>query len=344
MCGDNVDLTVLCEGCGCNFKITAAYPRNKVQCPGCGVMCEMQARPKTARLSQQVNTPPGPTSDPPLPLLVTEHRDRAEPPPPATSSNAAEKILTDAAEDNSDPYSLSGIPGRLCPKCGKEIPCTAVLCIFCGFNQRTKKKTAKNYDPLYYEWPSGWSWAWRMRVYVVSQTVVLLSLAIGLWNGNEPLIGLAFALFGSIMLLFLLGTFVSTVLRRDTRGQAKLTKKWRICFIPRREKKLSLGRFDRVRLNPARSVERSELLYFAAWTAGAFFPGLFRLFQEVLCNVIVPAVFWLYLAIFRPRFETLVSGTGGFDEEILYRGPNLEQAEEIGHVVSDTLGMRFDGL
>ena len=47
------------------------------------------------------------------------------------------RLSLDDDEDDGKPYHLSGGATKTCPKCGKEMPTDGVLCVACGFDQRS---------------------------------------------------------------------------------------------------------------------------------------------------------------------------------------------------------------
>jgi len=325
-----MSLQILCDGCGKQFNIADDYSRNKIQCPDCGVMCEIPARPKRSGRGQprplappsEGGEKPGSLAAPPLPLasaLPTQRKSPEEPPPPRHN--------VDDDEDNGDPYQLTGGATKICPNCHREMPLAGVLCVACGFDHRNRKKSKKSFEPVHRDWQSGWPLKLRARIYITCQVVVVLSLLTGLWIAEEdPVVLIGFALFGTLILVFLLGTFDRTILRRTARGQVNLIRIWRIGFFARPEWQVPLDQYDRVLVAPARGADMVD------W-----------LIMLMLLPGIVPALIWLYLVIIRQNYSASVAGTGGYDELVLYRGADRGRAEEIGHAVSEVLGLRYDG-
>jgi hypothetical protein len=112
-----VSASVICQGCGQPLEIPLGYTRRKLQCPGCGVMCELPARAAEEVL----------TSAP------AARRAAPEPPPPAAepareeARPAREKDLVTCRHCGE----LVRLPARrgkqpiICPCCGTAVPGTA---------------------------------------------------------------------------------------------------------------------------------------------------------------------------------------------------------------------------
>src|SRR5207248_5761346 len=107
---------VICPGCGHRQMLDDAFPRLKVRCPACGVMCPVPEptpaeKPRredeedvAARLLREVAEPATPRQ--PAPKKV-----RAPTPPPPPPAPGSED------DDNGQPYIMEGGEDRKCPGC-----------------------------------------------------------------------------------------------------------------------------------------------------------------------------------------------------------------------------------
>ncbi len=292
------------------FDPPEGYKRRKIQCPGCGSMCELPQRPAQPQKTVVPEPSEQPTPWPP-PTVPQVKSKRPKPP---------EKV------GESEPYSLVGGDLKFCPKCNRQLDPHAVVCLGCGYDERSRTKSRREISPIFQDWNSGWSLPVRVRVYLLFQVVVLASMITGLLTERDPVMTVIAAAFGSSILLFVLGTFDSFIIRRQTKGRPQLWKIWRICFLTRPEQEIPLEHYDRVRIGSTYGGE------FLDWV---FLASLF-------CLGIIPALIVAYFVLFRPRYSASLSGTGGYVEELLYRGGNRERAEDIGRVVCDAVGVSLE--
>jgi hypothetical protein len=227
---------------------------------------------------------------------------------------------------DSEPYSFIGGDLKFCLKCNRQMDPDAVVCVGCGYDQRHRAKARREKSPIFLDWNSGWSLPVRFRVYLLFQAIVLASMITGLLAERDPVTTVMAAVLGSSILLFVLGTFESYIIRRPTKGRPQLWKIWRICFVMRPEREVPLEHYDRVRIGAAYGAE------FLDWV---FLSSLF-------CLGIIPALIVGYIVLFRPRYSASLSGTGGYVEEHLYRGGNRERVEDIGRAVCDAVGLGLE--
>lgn len=116
-------LDVSCPNCGKGFKVPSEFEGKRVKCKGCQEVFAVKAPGRGA------GKPPA----------------KAPPPPPAPPK--PEETKSPFADDDDD----QGTPNPLgvikeddiprCPHCAKELdPPDALICIHCGFNNRTRVK------------------------------------------------------------------------------------------------------------------------------------------------------------------------------------------------------------
>jgi DNA-directed RNA polymerase subunit M/transcription elongation factor TFIIS len=82
-----MSFAIVCHGCGAKLTVPDDYPRNKMQCPECGVMCQVPPRPAGKRKAQERkpaeeaarfedDEPAAPTGPPPVPPQETGIAER----------------------------------------------------------------------------------------------------------------------------------------------------------------------------------------------------------------------------------------------------------------------------
>jgi hypothetical protein len=327
--------------------IPAGHTRNKMQCPQCGVILELPA----ARKKPAPAPPPGaPPSRRPAPKKQAESRPdedeaiasilfRDETPlpvqpdePPAAPAPSRREPAPEpepesyvfSNDDDGLPYGVSGGLDRPCPNCGKRLPPGTALCVGCGFNLRTGKKAPKKtYEPMARHWETGLSPATRVGLFV-------LGLALTLAGGIA-----AFVLGGSVFLLvasplgfvlmggFLLGTWDAIDLTRDKKGKVRITKSWRIYFVPQPAVEMPV-------------YECEEIVQTQDSQAGCF---EWFIFFTLLGFGIVPGVIWWYHVIHSPHFTAALARDNGYPVAILYRGVNEALMKEIALTVKEATGI-----
>jgi hypothetical protein len=300
---------VLCDGCGGKFNVPEDYTRSKIQCPHCGIMCEV---PPQAR-AEQKTIPPGGAE-----LTAPPPRPKHNPQPFQSSRPTKVDEVGDA-----EPYSLVGGDLKICPKCKNPMSGDAIDCVTCGYDERVRTKAPKERPPVFRDWENGWSATSRIRVYAVCQIIIVASMVTGLLTDRDPGTTIVAAAIGSLILIFLCGTFERFIIRRTSKGRIQLWKIWRICFVPRPDKEIPLQNYDRIRLGASYGADALDWLFVLS----------------MFCLGIIPGLIWGYFVVLRPRYSASLSGTGGFEEEVLYRGGNLERVEEIGRAVGDATGI-----
>jgi hypothetical protein len=235
--------------------------------------------------------------------------------------------IPDAAEtedeENSDPYTLAGGAVKLCPKCEKELAPGAVVCVACGYHLHQRKRLVKTYEPIQRSWETDYTLKQRLTVFgiLLAVTVIGGASAASAGAGTDVFAGsvFLFILAGS----FLLGTYSRLDVERNSRGKAKLTKAWRVCFLPLPPNTLDWRAHEEIVTGQAREVQFWEWLV------------LFSL----LVGGIIPGIIWWYFTIHKVRFHAALAQDHGYPSVYLFEGWSEAQMKEIAHTVADATGL-----
>src|SRR5262245_22824812 len=232
---------ITCHGCGKRLSIPAGYTRRKVQCPDCGVYCEVQppakkdAAPSPIKQAAKKTSPPkvdddaifaeayrAPDPAPPRPAKPPADTKQAAPTPatPAPATDPLPKAPTlqfDPVPDEDDgrAYRFADADLPKCPGCRKELAADTQLCPHCGFNLETGKKAVKTYTEVNRVWEAGMPLARRRKLFILAEVLIvplglLGAVVTGYWE--------AFVwpwLWFTFLAAFLLGTFDRLELTRD---------------------------------------------------------------------------------------------------------------------------------
>lgn len=231
--------------------------------------------------------------------------------------------ITGTQEDDGTPYGLSGSRRYQCPACARPLEADAVFCVHCGLNLNTGQTASIRLERVHRHWTTGLSPAWRLGLFAVCQ---LIFLGLGLWVGlaeDEPLMVLGPWPLYSFLTAYLLGTFDRIDFERTTKGDVKLCKTWRYCFLRWRPRSIPSADFIGVSTSLDRDAGISEtvvmiILFFCA---------------------ILPGILWWLLVIERPVFLVTLTGEHGNRVSILYRGRSERQMHQIADTLCDVGGL-----
>src|SRR5436305_2041443 len=114
--------TVICQGCGQAFAVPPGYSRNKIQCPGCGVICQVPAGDvdrSEEPLPQEPETAPEPT----FPRQDAAGVPVVAVPPLSLELDEPAFVPREQEEDDEepDPYDMVDKDKPRCPKCRKDM-------------------------------------------------------------------------------------------------------------------------------------------------------------------------------------------------------------------------------
>jgi hypothetical protein len=303
------------------------YPRRKIQCPQCGVFCEVPV------LTQKAASRPKRSGEHPKPPAPEPTTEETELPPdvwtdpyPQPPSQIAEPEETGTDEDDGRPYRVGGKEYK-CPECKEILTAEAKLCPKCGFNLETGKKAVRVYEPLERHWEAGMPLQRRVRLFILSECVILAVALPGAILAGSLTVFLTTWLTFTILLAFVLGTFDHLDLTRNKRGKVVLTQTWRVLFFTRPATTIALREYEGVMTGLSYDVGCLD------WA----------IFLILLPMGVVPGLWWLW-AMRQNTYSVALTKDHGFPERILYRGWNQTRAKEIAQVLHEVTGLPLEGV
>src|SRR5262249_25990787 len=137
---DTIDVS--CPSCDKKLKVPAHVAGKKIKCKGCGAVIAVPAEKPVAAASKP--SPPAEESG-------------AKPTAPAPAASDRGKVTWDdeADSDNKPMSVVHEDDNPRCPHCAQLLePPDAIICIHCGFNNRTRIQvgTKKVFEPEPGEW------------------------------------------------------------------------------------------------------------------------------------------------------------------------------------------------
>jgi hypothetical protein len=337
-------IAVICYSCGKSLSVPDDYNRRKVRCPDCGVYCELPAekeKKRTAagsqsntseRVAEEIFTSNRSERTTPAPPVLPQ--PRPSPPPPPTPS---------VEDEDRDTYSVTPARERRCPGCEREVANDARVCESCGFDLEAGKKPARVYESRTWQWDAGMPFRKRRNIFIALQILPLtLGLATAAMSGYAVSYLITW-LTSAVLLAFLLGTFPRVDLSRGKRGQVRLSKTWRVCFIERPTETIAWREYEGFAVGKADDTDLIDwlmlLVLFSSgsalsWPFGFALPILGRAAVSLVCGVLSD-VFWWYFVIRRVTFYVALCKNHAYPELMLYRGWNEPMMEEMAGVLGE---------
>jgi hypothetical protein len=293
------DAIVSCGRCGEPLWSAATRDQRPTHCPQCGEPVPPPASRKAkAKSSEQIK--------PALPEVFVRPLPDA---PPPTDENAEEYRFSEQQ--------------RFCPKCKRELPGDGVLCVACGYNAETGEQAKREYTPVQRTWEGALSLRRRLLIMGAAQFLTLLALP-GAFVGDIVLAWFISWCFFTPLLAYILGTFDRIDLTRNRRGDATMTRTWRIAFIPMPKAEILLWQYSGVRCGATRDIDVMDWFLFGSLLAAGVIPGLI----------------WWYLAFHKDMLYVTLLKEHGTPALELYRGWNEAQAREMAQIIQDVAGYR----
>jgi hypothetical protein len=230
----------------------------------------------------------------------------------------------DPDEDDS-PYVLADKEIPSCPKCHKDMAPGAVLCTACGFNQRTRKKAKQTFEPLARTWTTDLTFPQRLLGLAGFQAIhILLAslMAIVFDKGIAPFF-VTWPLMAALA-CFVLGTYDTIDLVRDTRGRTTITIRWHFFFVPT--------------LPQETQVRGFEGIVTGQWLDAGFLEWFVCL--SLLPVGVIPSIIYWYLAIYKPFYHVALAQDHGHAAVYVYRGHSDAQMNDIAQAICNAAGLR----
>jgi hypothetical protein len=235
----------------------------------------------------------------------------------APPSLPARRRFSEADDDDGSPYGVSQKLNYRCQECGRELHGEVMLCPSCGFNHETGTKAERVYEPVARTWEAGLPFERRMRLFIVTQVVMVFMAALSSWaTGNLFAIMPSWTMIAGLT-AFLIGTYDRVELTRTRRGKVSLKHTWRFCFVERPTRSLPLGQFEGI------TKGKSHDPSFWDWV------GCFLL----LGFAIVPGIVYWYYCIHSEMFFVALTKDHGHPDVTLYRGWNENHMKEVYETV-----------
>jgi DNA-directed RNA polymerase subunit M/transcription elongation factor TFIIS len=379
-----MSFAIVCHGCGARLAVADDYPRNKMRCPECGVMCPLPPRPAAEKKAEE--RPPAedaariedeepaaaarPAPPPPVTTFLKEpapagkalatcphcgemvraparKRGRpgkcpicgaawaaaAAPPKPALPPlpvppppDEFAGSTPDEDPDSGNPYRTADAGARRCPGCTDLLGPEVVVCVRCGFDLRTGRKTVKEYQRFERSWDSGMPLRTRLVLFAVCQAFALIAMGTGFLTLNDsPSTGATTFILSWIvytaMMAFLLGSFDHFDLKRYKSGRVDLTRTWRVGFILWPPRKIDVRDYG--------GVSNGVMAYAGLWE--------WFVFLILLTSGILPALLYWYCAIHKTEYTVSLTDVHGHSEVYVYRGWSEEQMHEIKQTLRDAM-------
>jgi hypothetical protein len=231
-------------------------------------------------------------------------------------------------EDDGKPYPPINTGERRCPHCERLVGAGVAVCGRCGFNLDTGEPAGpKTYAPVDRRWDAGMPPSLRHTLFLVAQSVVVSLGLLGLYLHELPVLAFVVPwLFFTPILAFVVGTWDRLELRRNERGQVRLTKTWRICFLPRAAGVIPLREYEGVATGVDAEAGCWEWLIFVIMMGFGLIPGLL----------------WWFYAIHKDTHFVALTRDHGFPELMLYRGWSEDHMRDIAESLRDVAELPYD--
>jgi hypothetical protein len=345
--------TTLCQNCGERVPIPVGYNRPRMRCPVCGVIGDVSVpaeedvlvepyeeapicpecggrmqsavgksphcrRCSATKIREGVVSPKA-ISAKPLPPLPTPD------PLPLDEELRHEPLLKGTDEDDGKPYQVPADPDRKipCPSCKKPVPLGTVVCNHCGFNRHTGETIERTHEPVAKEWETGLAYQTRISIFLGLAGTALVAAVIAS-IGTDEWLGMAGAwMTGTALLAFVVGSYSRVNLTRNLRGKIRLTKSWRICFIPQAASTIKWRQYEGV------AISRNHENGLWDWLTLIFF----------FMAGVIPAILWWLYVMEPDEFDVALTRDHGCPALVLYRGRSEAMAKEIATCIRNITGL-----
>jgi predicted nucleic acid-binding Zn ribbon protein len=235
-----------------------------------------------------------------------------------------EVLIEGTEEDDRNPYRVTGdVKTRRCPECSKPIDYRENFCVHCGFNLSTGEKKKRSFQPLSLVWENGWPFQKRLTAFFVCQAVNLV-MVIGLAIVSDYTVSFVMLFMQVGLQAFLLGTFDTLKLARNSKGKVTITKTWRYAFIPQKPQTI-------------RWKDHEGLVIIQSNEPDMFSWGMMFILLGYGC---VPGILFWYFVIRPDKWDVSLALAHGSADVTLYHGLNEARAREMHAAISDATGLK----
>jgi hypothetical protein len=239
-----------------------------------------------------------------------------------------EVLIEGTEEDDRNPYRVTGdVKTRRCPECNKAIDYRENFCVHCGFDLKKGEKKKRTFQPLNLVWENGWPFQKRLTAFFVCQAINLV-LIVGLMIVSDYTVSFVLLFMQVGLQAFILGTFDTLTLKRNSKGKVTITKMWRYAFIP--QKPQTIRWIDHEGLVIIQSNEPDMLNW-----------GMAIILFGYGC---VPGILFWYYVIRPDKWDVALAVAHGSADVTLYHGLNEARAREIHAAISDATGLKDNRL
>jgi hypothetical protein len=345
--------SVVCHGCAQTLEVPDDYPRRKMRCAGCGVMCEIPVAGKERATAAPTKEAPAKTK--------TQPRRAATPAPPAfvpmpTPEAPPPSMLPDlnieySDEDDGKPYAVTGGLPKPCPNCNKPVEPRATVCEACAYDFEAGKTPEKVYTPFEREWEAGAPFGRRFQYFLLSVVVFFLLGLVGTISSGEWLSFVLSWLTFAGMLAFLFGTFDRVNLTRNARGQVRLFHAWRFCFVNWTSARVPLKDYEGVVSGRVSESNLTNMLVFACLVLSGLMSTLNLAVNAMERDQIhwlewvgmlilmvlsyLPAGIAYYIFFHKISFFVALSEGHDYPAKYLYKGWSEDHVRELAETVSE---------
>jgi hypothetical protein len=228
-------------------------------------------------------------------------------------------------EDDGKPYRVPGDPDQKvrCENCRKLVPPSTVVCNHCGFNRQTGETLQRVHEWVDKEWEPGLPFAMRLLCFVAVASVTLALAAVVSFAMDEWGTMVTAWLTGTVLFAFVAGSYCRVNLTRNPRGKVRLTKTWRICFIPLAETNVKWKQYEGI------IVVRTHELGMWDWLTLLFF----------FMAGVIPAILWWIYVMSPDEFDVALTRDHGCPTLVLYRGHSEKMAKDIVANIRNVTGL-----
>jgi hypothetical protein len=241
----------------------------------------------------------------------------SRPQSPQRQSPAPGRTFSEAPDDDGTPYGVSEKLNYRCQECGRVLHGEVVLCPSCGFNHATGQKVERVYEPVARKWEAGLPYERRLRLFIVTQVVMVFLAAVTSWATGSMFSVLPGWMLIAGMTAFLIGTYDRVELTRTRRGKVSLKHTWRFCFVEQATRTLPLGQFEGITFGKSHDPSFWDWIGFVLLLTCGVLPGI---------------VFWYY-CIYSEMFFVALTKDHGHPEHTLYRGWNESHMRDVHDTV-----------